>query len=70
MGPLYNLTQNVVLNYGGLGQRREGLQLLHDPLGLNFSTAEHVQIGHLLQRNSPHTVLKTIVNIMSIILPA
>lgn len=50
-------------------QRSEGLQLLHDPPGFHFWTTEHWQIEHLLQHNSPHTVLKIIVNILSIILP-
>lgn len=53
----------------GERQRREGLQLLHDPLGFNFWTAERRQIEHLLQHDSPHAVVKIIVNILSIILP-
>lgn len=53
----------------GERQHREGLQLLHDPLGFNFLAAEHMQIEHLLQQNSPHAALKIIVNRLSIILP-
>lgn len=53
----------------GERQHREGLRLLHDPLGFNFSTAECSQIEHLLQHKSPHAVLKIIVSIMPITLP-
>lgn len=63
---LYNLTQNVVLNYSGVERKRtERLQFLHEPLGFNFWTAECRQIEHLLPHNSPHAVLKIIVNFIN-----